>query len=147
VSGKTGSAGSNMSHQAINSPRLPNTVEQFGVAGAILAGDTLYLSGQTPLDGAFNVIGKTFEAQTRAVFDAITAVLDEAGFTWNDMVKMTAFVHTENRSDIYTYCNILKEYLGRFSARSSIAHTYMLMSQMQVLGMMIEVDGIAVRHR
>src|SRR5690242_18351565 len=104
-----------MSHRVINSPRLPNTVEQFGVAGAILAGDTLYLSGQTPLDADFQLIGNTFEEQTRAVFDAITAVLDEAGFTWEDMVKMTAFVHTANRSDIHVYCNMLKEYLARFS--------------------------------
>ena len=136
-----------MSHRVINSPRLPNTVEQFGVAGAILAGDTLYLSGQTPLGTDFHVTGSTFEEQTRAVFDAITSVLDEAGFTWDDMVKMTAFVHTANRSDIHSYCNILKEYLARFSARSSIAHTYMLMGEMQVADMMIEVDGIAVRRR
>jgi hypothetical protein len=51
------------------------------------------------------------------------------------------------RSDIYAYCNILKEYLARCSARSSIAHTYMLMSEMQVAAMMIEVDGIAVKLR
>jgi enamine deaminase RidA (YjgF/YER057c/UK114 family) len=135
-----------MSHQAVNSARLPDAVEEFGVAGAILAGNTLYLSGQTPLDGDFKVIGKTFEEQTRAVFDAITAVLEEAGFTWDDMAKMTAFVHTADRSAIYTYCTILKEYLARFSSRSSIAHTYMLMGEMQVAGMMIEVDGIAVRR-
>ena len=136
-----------MSHREINSPRLPNTVEQFGVSGAILAGDTLYLSGQTPLDADFHVIGNTFEEQTRAVFDAITAVLDEAEFTWDDMVKMTAFVHTADRSDIYEYCKILKEYLAQFSKRSSIAHTYMLMGEMQVADMMLEVDGIAVRQR
>ena len=136
-----------MSHRAVNSPRLPDTVGDFGVSGGILAGDTLYLSGQTPLDANFNVMGKTFEEQTRAVFDAITAVLEEAGFTWDDMVKMTAFVHTADRSAIHTYCTILKEYLARFSSRSSVAHTYMLMGEMQIAGMMIEVDGIAVRHR
>lgn len=136
-----------MSHQEVNSPRLPDTVDQFGVAGGIVAGDTLYLSGQTPLDANFRVVGTTFETQTRAVFDAITAVLDEAAFTWEDMVKMTAFVHTNNRSDIYIYCSILKDYLARFSTRRSIAHTYMLMGEMQVPDMMIEVDGIAVKSR
>ncbi len=136
-----------MSHREVNSPRLPNTVDQFGVAGAILAGDTLYLSGQTPLDANFRVIGTTFETQTRAVLDSITAVLEEATFTWEDMVKMTAFVHTNDRADIYKYCSILKEYLARFSDRNSIAHTYMLMGEMQVPDMMIEVDGIAVKHR
>lgn len=135
-----------MSHRTVNSPRLPGTAEQFGVSGGIVAGDTLYISGQTPLDANFNVIGKTFEEQTRLVFDAITAVLDEAGFTWDDMVKMTAFVHAD-RSALLTYCGILKEYLGRYSSKSSVAHTYMLMGEMQVPEMMIEVDGTAVKQR
>ncbi len=136
-----------MGHRAINSPRLPNTESQFGVAGAILAGDTLFLSGQTPLDADFKVIGETFEEQTRAVFDAITAVLEEAAYTWDEMVKLTAFVNPPNREAIFVYCNILKEYLARYSSRTSIAHTYMLMGEMQVPDMMIEVDGIAVRAR
>ena len=136
-----------MSHREVNSPRLPETAEQFGVSGGIVAGDTLYISGQTPLDANFKVIGKTFEEQTRIVFDAITAVLDEAGFTWDDMVKMAAFVHMEDRSAIQTYCTILKEYLARYSSRSAVAHTYMLMGEMQIPEMMIEVDGIAVKRR
>jgi enamine deaminase RidA (YjgF/YER057c/UK114 family) len=136
-----------MSHRAVNSPRLPDTVVQFGVAGGILAENTLYLSGQTPLDSNFNVIGRTLEEQVRAVFDAITAVLEEARFTWGEMVKMTAFGHNDDRSAIFTYCAILKEYLARFSFRTSIAHRYMLMAKMQVPDMMIEVDGIAVKHK
>jgi 2-iminobutanoate/2-iminopropanoate deaminase len=125
---------------------VPSTEAEFGVSGAILAGDTLYISGQTPLDADFKVRGETFEEQARLVFDAITAVLEAAGFGWDDMVKMTAFVHNPDRSTIRTYCNLLKEYLARFSSRSSVAHTYMLMSEMQIPGMMIEVDAIAVRR-
>ena len=135
-----------MRHREVNSPRLPQTAAQFGVCGGVVAGDTLYISGQTPLDAEFNVQGKTFEEQARRVFDAITTVLREAGFVWEDMVKMTAFVHAD-RSALETYCAILKEYLARYSSRAAVAHTYMLMGEMQVPGMMIEVDAVAVKQR
>ena len=136
-----------MTQRAINPEKLPATVGDFGVSAGIATDNMLFISGQTPLDGNFRVMGNTFEEQTRIVFDAITTVLGEAGFNWDDMVKMTAFVCTPDRSALTTYCTLLKEYLARYSSKTSVAHTYMLIGEMQVPEMMIEVEGIAVKQK
>jgi len=67
-------------------------------------GDLLFLSGIGPRergassipgvtqDGGGAVIARDFEAQTRAVFANVRAVLDAAGADWSDIVDVTCFL-------------------------------------------------------
>lgn len=64
---------------------------------AIRAGDFVYLTGQIPMRDGVPMTDGTIEEQTRAVLDDITATLDEAGCTRDDVVK--AMVWLRERSD------------------------------------------------
>src|SRR5262252_5717406 len=60
---------------------------------AVRAGDTVYLSGQIPLDPATGtLVSGEIEVEIRRVFDNLKAVAEAAGATLNDAVKMTVFL-------------------------------------------------------
>lgn len=64
---------------------------------AILSGDLLFSAGQIPLDPATGALVEgDIQVQTRRVLDNLAAVLDAAGMTWNDVVKMTVFLADMN---------------------------------------------------
>jgi 2-iminobutanoate/2-iminopropanoate deaminase len=60
---------------------------------AIRAGDLLFISGQLPLDPSGVLVGSgDIKAQTKQVFDNITAILREAGSSLEQVVKTTVFL-------------------------------------------------------
>jgi reactive intermediate/imine deaminase len=64
-----------------------------GYSHAMQAGGLLFISGQVPLDGEGRVIGVDDMAeQTRQVFRNLGAVLEAAGVSFADLVKLTIFV-------------------------------------------------------
>ncbi len=92
-----------------------------------------------------NVIGETFVEQTRLVFESFTATLADAGFSWEDVVKINAFVSVEEPQAVGDYCSILKEYLRRYSSKESVGHTYVVVKALALPGVLIEIDGMAIR--
>jgi reactive intermediate/imine deaminase len=63
----------------------------------VSAGGLLFISGQVPLDANGAVVGVDDMAeQTRQVFRNIGAVLEAAGATFSDVVKLTLFVRDIN---------------------------------------------------
>lgn len=57
---------------------------------AVKTGNTVYMSGQIPLDPAtMEMVTDSFEAQAVRVFENMTAVAEAAGGTLNDCVKLT----------------------------------------------------------
>ncbi|RAU19789.1 RidA family protein [Nitrincola tibetensis] len=76
---------------------------------AVKAGDTVYLSGQIPLDPAtMEMVTESFEAQAVRVFENLKAVAEAAGGSLNDCVKLT----------------ILLTDLGNFAAVNEIMSRY-----------------------
>jgi len=59
------------------------------LSGAVLVGDTLYLSGQ--LGASTNAKPETAEAEAKAVLDKVKAVLEKAGMTMDDLVSVQIF--------------------------------------------------------
>lgn len=60
---------------------------------AIIHGDTLYCSGQIPLDPqTMLIVGDDIHAQTLQVFDNLEAVCQAAGGQLNDIVKLTIYL-------------------------------------------------------
>lgn len=60
---------------------------------AVRVGDTVYLSGQIPLDPTIGeLIDGDFEVMTRRVLDNLSAVCEAAGGTLNDCVRLTVFL-------------------------------------------------------
>lgn len=81
---------------------------KLSLSRAIRAGDFVFLTGQVPFhDGQVMTTG-TIEEQTRAVLDAITATLAEAGCTRSDVVK--AMVWLRDRADFPGFNAVYGEY-------------------------------------
>jgi len=60
---------------------------------AVRAGDTVYVSGQIPLDPATGqLVSGDIEAEIRRVFDNVSAIVRAAGATFSQVVKVTVFL-------------------------------------------------------
>ena len=71
-----------------NAPAAIGTYSQ-----AVRVGDTVYISGQIPLDPAtMEVCSQVFSDQTRQVFDNLAAVAKAAGGDLSDIVKLSIFM-------------------------------------------------------
>ena len=135
-----------MPHTLVNPKELVETATEFGVSAGLVAGNTLYISGMAPVDVDLQVVGHDLEAQTRFCFDALGVVLEEAGFTWDDVAKINAFVAVDDPEALGTYCRLLKEYLTKNSSREAVAHTYVEVSALALPGVLVEIEGVAVKE-
>jgi reactive intermediate/imine deaminase len=80
-----------MSRQIIHTERAPQAIGTY--SQAVRAGDTVYLSGQVPLDPAsMQLVSGDFEAQARRVFENLKAVAEAAGGSLAQAVKVTIFL-------------------------------------------------------
>jgi len=80
-----------MPKQPVETPTAPTAIGPY--SQAIRAGDTVYLSGQIPLDPATGeVFGGDFEALVNRVFDNLAAVAEAAGGSLDDVVKLNIFL-------------------------------------------------------
>jgi len=81
-----------MSNKAvINTDQAPAAIGPY--SQAIKAGNTIYLSGQIPLDPTtMALVSDDFEAQARQVFTNLEAVCEEAAGTLQDVVKLNLYL-------------------------------------------------------
>ncbi len=105
---------------------------------AVRVGDTVYLSGQIPLDPqSGEVVDGDFEALTRQVFDNLAAVAEAAGGSLDDLVKLNIFL--TDLGHFETVNRIMAEYLSEpYPARAAV--------QVAALprGVPVEMDGVLV---
>ena len=74
----------------------------------IRVGDLLFVSGHVAQDGSGNLVGAgDCEAQARQVFANIRAVVETAGATMQDVVKITGFL--TNLDDFPAYNKVRRE--------------------------------------
>jgi reactive intermediate/imine deaminase len=77
-----------MARQVIQTPDAPAAIGPY--SQAVLVGNTLYMSGQIPLDPKTGqLVEGGIDAQARQVFDNLRAVAGAAGATLNDIVKLS----------------------------------------------------------
>jgi reactive intermediate/imine deaminase len=102
------------------------------------AASTVYVSGQVPLDADGHLVGAgDFEAQARKTFENLGTVLDRAGASFADVVKLTVFVTDIGR--LPDYGRIKAEYIQGQQPASTAVQVVAL----AVPGMMIELEAIA----
>ena len=78
-------------HQPIHSNEAPNAIGPY--SQAVRVGDTVYLSGQIPLDPqTMELVEGDIGARAKRVFDNLTAVMQEAGGSLSDIVKLTIYL-------------------------------------------------------
>jgi reactive intermediate/imine deaminase len=75
----------------ISTPDAPAAIGTY--SQAVRAGDTVYLSGQIPLDPkTMKIVEGDFEAQARRVFDNLKAVCKAAGGDFDRVVRVTVYL-------------------------------------------------------
>ena len=80
-----------MSRQTIQTSNAPQAIGPY--SQAVRAGDTVYLSGQIPLDPAtMQLVTGDMDVQARRVFDNLKAVAEAAGGSLGQAVKLTIFL-------------------------------------------------------
>ena len=87
---------------------------------AILANNTLYISGQVCIDPSTNNLkNKDLQEETHQVMQNLKSILQEAGMSFNNVVKTTIFLTDMNRfgevNEIYG-----KYFDGDFPARETV---------------------------
>jgi reactive intermediate/imine deaminase len=97
-----------MSRQTIHTSHAPQAIGPY--SQAVRAGDTVYLSGQIPLDPAtMQLVSGDIEAEIRQVFENLEAVAEAAGGSLANAVKVNVFLtdlgHFAKVNEIMaTYC-------------------------------------------
>ncbi|MCQ2957217.1 MAG: RidA family protein [Mycoplasmoidaceae bacterium] len=105
---------------------------------AIDSGNTLYMSGMlgiVPETG--NLAGDTIEAQTTQVFKNIDAILKEAGYPKESVVKCNVFL--SNLNDFAACNKIYAEYFGNHKPARACVRVDI------VKNAKVEIDVVAVK--
>lgn len=80
-----------MSRQTIQSSNAPQAIGPY--SQAVRAGDTVYLSGQIPLDPkTMQLVSGDIEAEIHQVFKNLVAVAEAAGGSLANAVKVNVFL-------------------------------------------------------
>jgi enamine deaminase RidA (YjgF/YER057c/UK114 family) len=106
----------------------------------VRGGRTLYISGQVALDSSGNLVGSgDFSAQVKQVFANLKARLDEAGASFNDVVKLNFYLLDAGKLQIVR--DVRDTYVNREHPPAS---TLVVVKQLFRPELMVEVDAIAV---
>jgi reactive intermediate/imine deaminase len=74
----------------VSTPHAPAAIGTY--SQAVKVGDTVYLSGQIPLDPATMQLADGFDNQVKRVFDNLKAVCEAAGGSLDDLVKVNVYL-------------------------------------------------------
>jgi reactive intermediate/imine deaminase len=107
-----------MPRTIIHSEQAPAAIGTY--SQAVRVGNTVYLSGQTPLDPkTMELVAGDFEAQTRRVFENLKAVAAAAGGTLNHAVRVGIYV--TDLGNFPTVNKVMAEYFTQpYPARTTI---------------------------
>ncbi len=125
-----------MSRQIIATTQAPAAIGPY--SQAVRTGDTVYFSGQIPLDPATgNVVEGDITAQTRRVFDNLVAVAQAAGGSLAQFVRVGIYV--TDLANFAAVNAVMAEYFqAPYPARSTIEVSAL------PKGVQVEVDAIMV---
>lgn len=106
---------------------------------AVRAGNTVYASGQLPVDPQTGkIVEGTVTEQTTKVLENVSAILKEAGMNSSNVVKTTVFLQDLN--DFQAMNNVYAQFFNGeiLPARSTVQAARL------PLGVMVEIDFIAI---
>ena len=122
--------------QKIQSSAAPKAIGTY--SQAIKHGNTIYLSGQIPLDpNTMTIVSEDFEAQTMQVFANLQAVTEAAGANLDNIVKLTIFL-----TDL-AHFSIVNEVMMRFFKEPYPARSTIQVSALPKAAQ-IEIEAVVV---
>lgn len=125
-----------MAKEIVSTDRAPKAIGTY--SQAVKAGNTVYLSGQIPLDPATMLLVEgPIDAQIRRVFENLKAVAEAAGGGFEDVVKLNVFL-----ADLGHFARvneIMAEYFAEpYPARAAIGVAAL------PRGAVVEMDAVLV---
>lgn len=123
-----------MTKQTIHTELAPKAIGPY--SQAIKAGDTVYLSGQIPLNPATGeLVDSTIDAQVDQVFKNLSAVCQAAGGDFNHIVKLTIYLTNLDHFPVVNEA-MANHFAQPYPARATIAVAAL------PKGAMVEIDAV-----
>lgn len=118
-------------------PGAPSPIGPY--SQAILKNDTLYVSGQIPIDPVTgNIVDSTVAASTRQVMENISALLKEANMTTDNIVKCSIFL-----KDMDSF-SVVNEIYGEYFRSNPPARETVQVAKLP-LDVEVEISCIAIK--
>lgn len=122
--------------KVISTDKAPKAIGPY--SQAIEANGMLFISGQIPVNPATGNLAEGITEQTRQVMENISAILTEAGYTFDNVVKCTCLL--DNMDNFKPFNEVYGQYFtSEPPARAAFAVVKL------PLGVMVEVEAIAVK--
>jgi reactive intermediate/imine deaminase len=120
----------------IQSDQAPQAIGTY--SQAVKAGDTVYLSGQIPLDpNSMELVGGDIENQIKRVFENLKAVCEASGGSLQDIVKLNIFL--TDLGNFATVNEVMATYFQQpYPARAAVGVAAL------PKGAEVEMDGILI---
>ena len=126
-----------MTKQVIYTKNAPEPIGPYNQA--ILVDNTLYISGQIPIDPASgNIVSENPIEQTKQVMENIKAVLSEAEMSLENIVKCSIFV-----KDLNSFLDVNTAYGSYFNPGTEPARECLEVSRLPK-DVLVEISCIAV---
>lgn len=124
-------------NQFIATPNAPAAIGPY--SQAVQAGGTLYISGQLPIDPATGAFAaQDITGQTRQSLTNIGAILDQAGYSFADVVKVTVLL-----ADIADFAP-MNEVYGQFFTGNCPARAAFAVKDLPK-GALVEIEAVAYK--
>ena len=125
-----------MTRKIIHSDHAPKAIGPY--SQAVRCGNTVYLSGQTPIDPATGkLVEGSIEVQTTRIFENLKAVVTAAGGSFEQIARVG--IYLTNLANFAEVNKVMASYFSEpYPARSTIG-----VSQLP-LGSQVEIDAILV---
>lgn len=121
----------------INTEKAPAALGPY--SQAVEVNGTLYVSGQIPfVPETMTLVSDCVKAQTKQSLENIKAILDEAGYTFKDVVRAGVFIKDMN--DFGAVNEVYAEYLGDVKPARACVEVARLPKDVKV-----EIEVIAVK--
>jgi 2-iminobutanoate/2-iminopropanoate deaminase len=126
-----------MMKQIIKTDNAPAPIGPYNQA--ILAGDTLYISGQICIDPTTgNLKNRDIQEETHQVMQNLKAVLSEAGMNFSNVVKTTIFI-----IDMHQFSEVNEVYGRYFESDFPARETVQVSALPRFVN--VEISMVAVR--
>ncbi len=103
---------------------------------AVRFGNLLFISGLAPLDNDLKLVSSDVVEQTRAIFEQMQALLDKAGGSFADVLRVTVYLTDVN--DRTKINPVRQEYFGE----ALPASTLIGVNELAIPGMKVEIEAI-----
>ncbi|WP_136465472.1 RidA family protein [Flagellimonas onchidii] len=122
----------------INTSKAPAPIGPYNQA--VLIKDTLYISGQIPIDPSTgSLVEGDIKKETKQSMENLSAILEEAGMTFENVIKTSIFI-----KDMHQFSQINEVYGEYFDAETAPARETVEVANLPKF-VNVEISMIAVK--